>query len=60
MLLRSYLLNIKMEYAKKLLIETKIPVALIASKVGYDNYSNFTQMFRKVVGVTPSDYRKEK
>ena len=51
---KEYLLNIKMEYAKKLLIETKIPVALIASKVGYDNYSNFTQMFRKVVGVTPS------
>ena len=35
-----------------------MPVTLIASKAGYENFTNFSQMFRKVMGVTPTEYRK--
>ncbi|MDO5424185.1 MAG: response regulator [Eubacteriales bacterium] len=56
---KEYVLKQKMDYAGKLLRETKMPVALVASKVGYENYTNFTQMFRKSTGMTPTDYRKE-
>ncbi|MCD8013707.1 MAG: response regulator [Lachnospiraceae bacterium] len=55
---KEYLLKHKMDYAGKLLVETDLPVTLIASKVGYENFTNFSKMFRKVMGVTPTDYRK--
>jgi len=48
-----------MDYAKKLLGDTDMSVALIASKVGYENFTNFTQMFRKYTGTTPTEYRKK-
>ena len=56
---KEYVLKHKMDYAGKLLAATDMPVALIASKVGYDNYSNFTQMFKKITGMLPTEYRKK-
>lgn len=55
---KEYLLKIKMDYAGKLLANTTMSVTLIASKVGYENFTNFSQMFRKVMGTTPTEYRK--
>ena len=55
---KEYQLKIKMDYAGKLLSNTTMPVTLIASKAGYENFTNFSQMFRKVMGVTPTEYRK--
>lgn len=55
---KEYVLKQKMDYAEKLLENTGMPVTLIASRVGYDNFTNFTQMFRKYTGETPTDYRK--
>lgn len=55
---KEYVLKQKVEYAEKLLKNTDMPVVMVASKVGYENYTNFTQMFRKVTGITPTDYRK--
>jgi len=56
---RDYVLQLKSGYAAKLLEESDLPVTLIASKVGYDNFANFTRMFTKVKGVSPSEYRKQ-
>ena len=55
---KEYVIEQKMDYAAKLLANTDLPITVVAAKVGYDNYSTFTQMFRKVRGVTPTDYRK--
>lgn len=55
---KEYQLKVKMDYAGKLLVNTTMPVTLIASKVGYDNFTNFSQMFRKVMGCPPTEYRK--
>ena len=55
---KEYVLKQKMDYAGRLLENTDLSVTLVASKVGYDNFTNFTQMFRKYTGETPSDYRK--
>lgn len=57
---KEYVLKQKMEYAARLLADTDLPVTLVASKVGYDNYNNFTQMFRKIMSVTPTEYRKQR
>lgn len=56
---KEYVMKQKVEYAENLLKNTGMPIALVASRVGYENYTNFTQMFRKVTGVTPTDYRKK-
>ncbi len=55
---KEYVLKQKMDYAEKLLENTDLSITLVASRVGYDNFTNFTQMFRKYTGETPSDHRK--
>ncbi len=55
---KEYIINQKIEYCKMLLVKTNFPVGVISSKVGYDNYSNFTQIFKKHTGITPQEYRK--
>ena len=55
---KEFVLRQKADYAIKLLTNTDLPITVIASKVGYDNYNNFTQMFRRLTGKTPTDYRK--
>lgn len=54
----SYLTNIRMEQAKKLLISTPLSIAEVAEKSGYADYRVFTKVFKKAEGVTPSQYRR--
>ncbi|NBJ92659.1 response regulator transcription factor [Parablautia muri] len=56
---KDYVLMEKMEEAKKLLRQSKFSVGIIASKVGYDNFSHFSKMFKKITDQTPQEYRKE-
>lgn len=57
--IKDYIIKAKMDAAKDLLARSDIPVSLIAMELGYDNFSHFTQIFKKICGVTPSDYRKD-
>lgn len=54
----AYLLEVRMEEAKKLLRDTKDAVYEIAAKVGYKDAKFFSQQFVKVVGIKPNEYRK--
>lgn len=56
---KEYLLDEKMKEAKRLLVRSRLSVSIIASKVGYDNFSHFSKMFKKITGQTPQEYRKE-
>lgn len=56
---KDYVLMEKMQEAKKLLRQSKFSVGIIASKVGYDNFSHFSKMFKKITDKTPQEYRKE-
>jgi AraC-like DNA-binding protein len=47
-----------MEHAKRLLRETDEPIQDIAMQVGYLHSISFGRTFKKVVGVTPGDFRK--
>ena len=44
--------------AKLLLQTTQEPIATIGRVVGYDDQLYFSRVFRKRVGVSPSDYRR--
>lgn len=56
--LKEYIVREKMYSAETLLKTTTLPVGVIASKVGYDNFSHFSQVYKKEFGVSPSDHRK--
>lgn len=57
--LKEYILQRKMTSAKLLLTTTKLPVSVIASKLGYDNFSYFSQVYRRCMGGSPTDERKK-
>ena len=57
--LKEYIINEKMHSAQTLLQTTTLPVSIIASKLGYDNYSYFSQVYRKTMGISPTDERKK-
>ena len=52
-----YLTQRRMERAKFLLSVTRLTVAEVAYRVGFDNKSHFSAQFRKATGTTPKAYR---
>ena len=55
----TYLTNIRMEKAKKLLLSTSLSIAEVAEQSGYGDYRVFTKVFKKSEGITPSQYRRD-
>jgi len=55
-----YHITLRMEEARRLLRETKKSVLEIALDVGYANPSHFAQLFRRLTGLSPSDYRRQR
>lgn len=58
--LNDYIVTEKMRAAQSLLGDTNIPVSIIATKVGYSNFSYFSQVFKKYTGLSPVEYRTAK
>ncbi|GGF69200.1 helix-turn-helix domain-containing protein [Wenyingzhuangia marina] len=55
----TFLLNYKLEYSKKLLIENLLNVNEIGNKIGYSNSSHFIAAFKRKFGVTPKQFTKQ-
>lgn len=55
----SYVTQAQLAHAKSLLAANQVPLKEIAHSLGFSNYSNFSQAFLKVVGITPSAYRNQ-
>ncbi len=54
----SYIRIQKMQLAAQLLVHTDTSIMEIASRFGYNNGSKFTAAFKKIMGESPSEYRK--
>ncbi|MEE0866708.1 MAG: AraC family transcriptional regulator [Clostridia bacterium] len=54
----QYLLSVRINSAKTLLEETNLKVGEIASTVGFSAQQRFNDIFKKQVGVSPSEYRQ--
>ena len=54
----QYITKIRIAAASVLLRETDQPVTDIALACGYYDHSAFTRVFRKIVGVTPTQFRE--
>ena len=55
----QYVIHERMERAKILLKTTRLPVAEVAARVGYDDVSRFGRHFRRHVGTTPAAFRMD-
>ena len=53
----DYLIDFRMQKAKLLLKQTDHTIQSIAEMVGYSNKSHFAIMFKRGVGLSPSEYR---
>ncbi|REE87365.1 helix-turn-helix protein [Paenibacillus taihuensis] len=55
----DYINNYRIELAKSLLKADDMRIQDVALQVGYQNINSFNRMFKKISGVTPSEFRKQ-
>lgn len=56
--LKEFIITEKMKLAKSLIKSTKLPISTIAMRVGYRNFSHFSQTYKRVMGMTPEEDRQ--
>ena len=54
------IMNSRIDHAKKLLLSTKMTVAQVAEKAGYQSCFGFMKRFKRHTGMTPTEYRSSK
>jgi len=54
----QFLMQRRIDYAKRLLIESELPIVEVGWSAGFKNQSHFTTLFRKLTAMTPRAYRK--
>ncbi len=57
--LTDYVNNSRIDRAKQLLLETNLPIKSIAEQCGISDIYYFGRLFKKITGVSPTEYRKE-
>ncbi|WP_295149543.1 helix-turn-helix domain-containing protein [uncultured Peptoniphilus sp.] len=56
----KYLVQVRIERAEKLLINSDQSIYDISLEVGFNDYSYFSKAFKDAYGLSPKDYRKNK
>lgn len=56
--LMTYMRTYRIHHAANLLFETNASITEIALAVGWENSSKFSSVFSKIMGTTPTEYRK--
>ena len=54
----DYLTKVRMKEATRLLAKTSLRISEIAERLGYADLAYFSNTFKKTMGTTPSEYRK--
>ena len=57
--LNQYITKYRIDKAKKLLADPRNKVSDISSKVGYSDGNYFGKTFKKIVGLSPTEYREQ-
>ena len=53
----AYILNLRINKAKKILASRNIPITEVADECGFYDLAYFSRTFKKQTGTTPSQYR---
>lgn len=56
---KKYILNKRIELAKNQIIQNKISLTEIAQICGYDDYYQFSSLFKKHTGMSPIDFKRK-
>ena len=56
--IKEYIMEEKMKLAKELVRNTALPISVITMKVGYNNFSYFAQIYKKMYGLSPVEDRE--
>lgn len=54
---KNYLINTRIRKAKELLTDTDMKIYEVAEKVGYTDTRYFSELFQRVEGITPTQFR---
>jgi AraC-like DNA-binding protein len=57
--IHSYLQQLRLEKAKQLLLTSEMSVTDITYEIGYSHVTHFTTLFKKELGLTPTEWRKK-
>ena len=57
--LHQYILNVRINHAKKLLLNTDLPLATIAEEVGFNSNTHFSSYFKKITKISPLEFRNK-
>ena len=57
--IQEYILNLRIEKAKELLMNNELLISEVALAVGYSDSLYFSRIFRKKTGISPTQYAKE-
>jgi YesN/AraC family two-component response regulator len=55
----DFLIGLRIQTAKRMVSETEKSLQEISGEVGYYNYNSFNRAFKNIVGISPSEYRKQ-
>lgn len=55
----EYLSRVRLEKARNLLLNPNLRISEIAYEVGFQSLTHFNRIFKKVVGQSPTEYRKQ-
>jgi AraC family transcriptional regulator len=53
----QFILQMKIEYAKKLIMENAGPLGEIAYQLNFSDQAHFSNAFRKATGISPREYQ---
>lgn len=56
--LTNYINEVRIDSSMKLLTHTDLSIGEIAEKAGFDDYNYFSRIFKKMMNVSPTEYRK--
>ncbi len=56
--IKDYVNECRIGLAKELLLESNTSISDVAVQTGFDNFSYFSTVFKKITGMTPFEYRK--
>ena len=57
--IHRYILDVRISHVRNLLLNTDLPLSVIAEKVGFNSNTYFSSYFRQTTGLSPTQFRKK-
>ena len=54
----AYVLQVRLNYARRMILTQDIPLTVIATKCAFPNLSHFSKAFKQQFGISPTQFRK--